>query len=321
MCSDKACIFGNPIALMSITGHAPPPLFKRGPAPLVRLLFFAALSIALLIADLRFHTLEWVRLAVATAIWPLQRAASLPLEIAGDLGAHFVRLSSLQTENAQMHRQQLDAARLLLRQQYLEDENRRLRALLEMREGQPVSGQLVEIIHAARDPFSRRVIIDKGLRHGIQAGQAVVDEQGVIGQVTRSFPLMAEVSLLTDKQQAIPVQVQRNGLRAVLFGAGGGQMEMRFTAANADVRAGDILVTSGLDGIYLPGLPVAKVDKIAHDDAGAFAHIRCVPLAGVEHNSIVMVLGSRTPLPPGLESVLAPSDVSVKGSRVKGGAQ
>lgn len=305
---------------MSVTGHAPPPFFKRGPAPLAQLLFFAALSIGLLVADLRFHTLEWVRLAVATAIWPLQRAASLPLEAAGDVGAHFVRLSSLQNENAQMHRQQLEAAKLLLRQRHLEDENRRLRALLDMREHQPVSGQLVEIIYAARDPFSRRVIIDKGLRQGIQAGQAVVDEQGVIGQVTRSFPLMAEVSLLTDKQQAIPVQVQRNGLRAVLSGAGGGHMEMRFTAANADVQVGDILVTSGLDGIYLPGLPVAKIDKIDRDSIGTFARILCVPLAGVEYNSLVLVLGSRIPLPPGLESVLAPADMPVKGPRAKGGA-
>ena len=317
MCGARACIFGNLIALMSVTGHAPPPFFKRGPAPLVRLLFFAALSIALLVADLRFHTLEWVRLAAATAIWPLQRTAALPLEIAGDFGAYFVRLSLLQKENTALHLQQLEAARLLLRQRHLEDENRRLRALLDMRERQPVSGQLVEIIYAARDPFSRRVIIDKGLRHGIQAGQAVVDEHGVIGQVTRSFPLMAEVTLLTDKQQAIPVQVQRNGLRAVLSGAGGGHMEMRFTAVNADVQAGDILVTSGLDGIYLPGLPVAKVAKIDRDNAGFFAHILCVPLAGVEYNSLVMVLGSSTPLPPGLDSVLAPADVPVKGSRTK----
>jgi rod shape-determining protein MreC len=305
---------------MSVTGHTPPPFFKRGPAPLVRLLFFAALSVVLLVADLRFHTLEWVRLAAATAVWALQRAAALPLEIAGDFGAYFVRLSSLQKENAALHLQQMEAARLLLRQRHLEDENRRLRALLDMRERQPVSGQLVEIIYAARDPFSRRVIINKGLRHGIQAGQAVVDEHGVIGQVTRSFPLMAEVTLLTDKQQAIPVQVQRNGLRAVLSGAGGGHMEMSFTAVNADVQTGDVLLTSGLDGIYLPGLPVAKVAKIDRVNGGAFAHILCVPLAGVEYNSLVMVLGSSTPLPSGLDSVLAPADMPVKSSRAKGGA-
>lgn len=304
--------------MTSVTGYAPPPFFKRGPAPLVRLVFFSALSIALLVADLRFHTLEWTRLVIATVGWPLQRAASLPLDVAGEAGAYFVRLSTLQKENAALHRQQLEAAKLLLRQRHLEEENRRLRTLLDMRDQQPVRGQLAEIIYAARDPFSRRVVIDRGLRHGIQAGQVVVDERGVIGQVARSFLLTAEVLLLTDKQQAIPVQVQRNGLRAVLAGAGGGRMEMRFTAANADVQVGDILVTSGLDGIYLPGLPVAKVAKMDRDNASAFARIVCAPLAGIEHHSLVLVLEPRSPLPPRSEDAEILSGTPDKGPRDKG---
>lgn len=294
-----------------------PPFFNRGPAPFVRLVFFAALSIALLVADLRFHTLEWTRLAIATAIWPVQRAAMLPVDVAGGFGAYFVRLSTLQKENTALHRQQLEASKLLLRQRHLENENQRLRALLDMRDRQPVGGQLAEIIYAARDPFSRRMILDKGLRRGIQAGQIVVDEHGVVGQVTRSFPLTAEVSLLTDKQQAIPVEMQRNGLRAVLAGAGGGRMEMRFTAANADVLVGDILVTSGLDGIYLPGLPVAKVDKIDRDSGGPFARILCLPLAGIESHSLVLVLEPRKPLPPRPEDAVALPGAPEKGARAK----
>ncbi len=302
---------------MSAIGHAPPPFFKRGPAPFVRLVFFVSLSILLLVADLRFHALEWIRSAVATSVWPLQRVAWLPIDAAGDFGSYFVRLSSLQKENAELRQHRLEAANLLLRQRHLEDENQRLRALLDMRARQPVSGQIAEIIYAARDPFSRRVIIDKGLRHGIQAGRAVVDEHGVIGQVTRSFPLTAEVSLLTDKQQAIPVQVRRNGLRSVLAGAGGGRMELRFLAANAEIQVGDILVTSGLDGIYLPGLPVAKVAKIDRDNVYSFARISCAPLAGIEHHGLVLVLGPRTPLPPQPEDTATPSGTPEKGSRVK----
>ena len=205
---------------MSVVGHAPPPFFKRGPAPLVRLAFFVTLSLVLLVADLRFHTLEWARLAVATAAWPLQRLTGMPIDAAGDFGAYLSRQTSLLRENEELRRRQLGTANLLLRQEHLEQENKRMRALLDMRTRQPVEGRIAEILYAARDPFSRRVVIDKGSQHGIAAGQAVVDDIGVIGQVTRVFPLTSEVLLLTDKDQAIPVAVQRNGLRAVLAGAG-----------------------------------------------------------------------------------------------------
>lgn len=282
---------------MSVVGHSPPPFFKRGPAPLAQLIFYVTLSITLLAIDLRFQTLEWIRLAVATVAWPLQRAAFLPIDAASRAGDYFSRLSAVQTENEILRSQQLASANLLLRQRHLEQENTRLRALLDMRERQSVDGRIADILYAARDPFARRVIIDKGSQHGIAPGQAVVDELGVIGQVVRVFPLTAEVSLLTDKEQLIPVLVQRTGLRAVLAGAGAGTMELRFLAANAEVVQGDILVTSGLDGVYLPGLPVAKVSKIDRDNSYAFARIACEPIAGVERHGLVLVLGSRS-LPP-----------------------
>jgi rod shape-determining protein MreC len=302
---------------MSVVGHAPPPFFKRGPAPLVRLAFFVSLSLALLIADLRFHTLEWVRLAVATAAWPLQRATGMPIDAAGDFGAYLSRQATLLRENEELRRHQLGTANLLLRQDHLERENKRLRALLEMSERQPVEGRIAEILYAARDPFSRRVIIDKGSQQGIAPGQAVVDDVGVIGQVTRVFPLTSEVLLLTDKDQAIPVAVQRNGLRAVLAGAGSGMMELRFLAANAEVQVGDVLVTSGLDGVYLPGLPVAKVVKIDRDSSHSFARITCAPLAGVERHGLALVLGDRRALPPQPDDVPVTPDQPTRGKRVK----
>jgi len=294
---------------MSSTGHEPPPFFNRGPAPLVRLLFFVAISLALLVADLRLHMLEWTRLTVATLVWPIQRAAWLPIQAAGNIGHYFIRQSDLQADNESLQRQRIKAAKLLLRQRHLEDENQRLRILLDMKMRQPVNGQIAEIIYAARDPFSRHVTIDKGLQQGIQAGQVIVDERGVMGQVIRSFPHTAEVSLLTDKQQAIPVQVQRNGLRSVLSGAGNGRLELRFLTTDTDILVGDVLVTSGLDGIYLAGLPVAKVIKIEHDNAYVFARIICDPLAGIEHHGLVLVLDSRTPLalPPTEDLVLEKS--------------
>lgn len=288
---------------MSAIGHTPPPFFNRGPGPLVRLFFFVSISLALLVVDLRFHTLEWVRLSLATAIWPLQRAAWLPIEAAEDIGHYFVRQTDLLNQNKILRQQRLEASKLLLRQRYLEEENRRLRELVDMRASLPVEGRLAEIIYAARDPFVHRVFIDKGLQQGIKAGQVVVDEQGVMGQVVRSFPLTAEVSLLTDKQQAIPVVVQRTGLRAILSGTGNGTLEVQFLASSVDVQVGDYLVTSGLDGVYLPGLPVAKVSKVQRDDAYAFARIFCEPVAGIESHSLVLVLAPRPVVPMDIGAV------------------
>lgn len=291
-------------ALMSASGHsrhighAPPPFFKRGPAPLAQLAFFVALCLLLLFADLRYRTLESLRLMLTTAMWPVQQAVMLPVAGASDAGSYFANLVKLQHENASLRERQLAQANQLLRQSYLENENLRLRALLDMAERLDVRARATDVLYAARDPFSRRIIIDRGSTHDIEAGQAVIDDLGVIGQVTRVFPLTSEVTLLTDKNQVIPVQVARNGLRAVLAGAGSGAMELRYLPANADVRPDDTLVTSGLDGIYLPGLPVAKVTSIDRDNSFSFARITCVPLAGVERHGQLLVLGSRKLAPP-----------------------
>jgi rod shape-determining protein MreC len=274
----------------------------------------------LLFIDLRFHTLDWVRLGVNTVLWPAQRAATLPAEALSDVGQYFTSLATLQAENAEYRRKQLMTANQLLRQEHLDDENKRLRALLDMRARQPAEGRVAEILYAARDPFSRRVIIDKGLQAGIENGSAVIDDIGVVGQVTRVFPLTSEVTLLTDKDQAIPVEVQRNGLRAVLGGAGAGMMELRFLAANADVQPGDVLITSGIDGIYLDGLPVAKVSRIDRDNSYAFARIYCEPLAGVERHGQVLVLGKRTDMPPAPEEATdEKGKTGSKGKKLKKG--
>jgi rod shape-determining protein MreC len=138
----------------------------------------------------------------------------------------------------------------------------------------------------------------------------------VLGQVTRVFPMQSEATLITDKNQAVPVKLVRNGLRSVLFGASGGQLELRFLAANADVQPGDLLVTSGLDGIYQPGLPVAKVVRVDRDAAYSFARILCEPVAGVERHGQVLILGAREPLPPQIEET-EPRDKPSKGRKAK----
>ena len=276
--------------------HQPPPFFKRGPAPLARLSFYAALSLALIFIDSRFQTLELLRQGVSLFTHPVQQAAHAPVELLQNAGTYFASVARLQEENTRLKRAQLDGTETLLRTRQLEAENERLRKLLDVKSRQKTNGHVAQILYAARDPFTRRVVVDKGQQDKLVAGQPVVDDAGLVGQVTRVFPFVSEITLITDKDQAVPVQIVRNGLRSVVFGLGNGQLELRFMPANADVQNGDLLVTSGLDGIFLPGLPVAKVVHIERDTSYSFARIYCVPVAGVENYGEVMVLEPREPI-------------------------
>lgn len=273
--------------------HQPPPFFKRGPAPVALLSFYVALSVALLVVDARLQTLEVLRQALSMFTHPVQHLAHLPAQFLDNAGNYFVSVARLQDENAQLKRARLENVTTLLRTQQLEAENERLRKLLGVKERQQASGQLAQILYSARDPYSRRIVVDKGQQDKVVAGQPVIDDAGIVGQVTRVFPFVAEITLITDKEQAVPVQIVRTGLRSVVFGLGNGQLELRFLPANADVQNGDLLVTSGLDGIFLPGFPVAKVVHIERDTSYSFARIFCMPLAGVENFSEVMILDPR----------------------------
>ena len=271
--------------------HTPPPFFKRGPAPLVRLLLCSLLSIALLISDARYQYLDGVRQITSFIIYPLQRLASAPGAILNRIGEFFVTQSALRTENARLAGQNLQNAATLQKYRALAAENTHLRELLATRRRTPESTVVAEVLYNSRDPFTRKVIIDKGQQHDIKTGQPVIDHIGVIGQVTRIYPWLAEITLITDKEQAVPVQNLRNGLRAVLGGTGNdGQLELKFIPLNADFQNGDQLVTSGIDGLYPPGLPVAEVSNVERNAAYLFARITCTPLAGVSSHSQVLIL-------------------------------
>ena len=289
--------------------HQPPPFFKRGPAPFARLSFYAALSLALIFVDSRFQTLELVRQGVSVFTQPLQQLAHAPINLLENTGAYFSSTTRLQDENTRLKRAQLESAEALLRQQQLEAENERLRRLLEVKGRQKTEGRVAQILYAARDPYTRRIVVDKGQQDKVAPGQPVVDDAGLVGQVTRVFPFVSEVTLITDKDQAVPVQIVRNGLRSVVFGLGHGQLELRFMPANADVQNGDLLVTSGLDGVFLPGLPVARVVHIERDTSYSFARIYCEPLAGVENYNEVMILDANEPtaLPDKLKEGTSPA--------------
>ena len=271
--------------------HTPPPFFKRGPAPLTRLLLCSVLSVALLISDARYQFLGAIRQTVAVIIYPLQRLAGAPGAMFDRIGEFFVTQSALRTENARLAEQGLQNAAALQKYQALAAENAHLRDLLAARQRFPESTISAEVLYTGRDPFTRRIVIDKGQQHAIKAGQPVIDQIGVIGQVTRVYPWLAEITLITDKEQAVPVQNLRNGLRAVLGGTGNdGQLELKFIPLNADFQNGDQLVTSGIDGVYPSGLPVAVVSNVERNAAYLFARITCRPLAGVASHAQVLVV-------------------------------
>ena len=282
---------------MSFVGHQPPPIFKRGPAPLARLFVFVAVCLALLVADLRFRYLEVMRNALSVVTYPLQMAASTPADVVRNASRYFGTLIDVQLENADLRRHQLGAGERLLRFEHLEQENAHLRELLQMSRRVETRSIAADILYNAPDPFARKVILDRGAQQGVEPGLAVVDANGVIGQITRVHPIQAEVTLLTDRNQSIPVSVVRNGVRGVLYGVGRGLLEMRHVLAEVDIQPGDRLVTSGLDGIFVPGLPVATVTRVDRDQ-DAFARIECEPLAAIERSVQVLVIGRAAYPPP-----------------------
>jgi len=279
--------------------YSPPPLFKQGAPARVKMMVFACISIALLLADSRVRTLQTVRKVAGTILYPLQMAALMPRDAIFGVGDYFSSLSALEKQVRELKRQQIASALLLQQAQQRVAENNQLRRLIDAREHLPIKSMLAEILYDARDVNSRKIILDRGSQQGLVLGLPVIDHQGVVGQVTRVFPFTSEVTLLTDKEQAIPVQLLRNGLRSVAYGRGkAGTLELRFTAPNADIQVGDIVVTSGLDGVYPAGLAVARVSQVENSAAGSFGGVICQPLGGISNNTQLLVLLSVPDMPP-----------------------
>lgn len=275
--------------------RTPPPFFKQGMSALTKLLFFSALALFLMVADTRFAVTQPLRAALATVLHPVERALLAPVQgwstvhdyFAGVAGAREREAEALQRLAAQSERAERAEQQLA--------ENARLRELLGLRAQIAVRSEAAEVLYEAADPYTRKVVIDRGATNGIVAAAPVLDAAGVLGQVTRVYPLAAEVTLLTDKDAAIPVLNTRTQARAAAYGdpstaAAGGGMELRFLSNNADVQPGDRLHTSGVDGIYPPGLPVATVLSVDRRAGSSFAKIVLTPAAAPDSVRHVLVL-------------------------------
>jgi rod shape-determining protein MreC len=295
-----------------------PQFFHRGPSPLARLGFFVVLSIMLMVLDARFRYAEPLRQVLALAAYPIQQLATAPVTAFADLAEFFASRTVLQRENAALREEQLKRAPDLLTLEALKAENAELRKALAARPRSPEEAIFAEVVYAGRDPFARTVMVDKGSQQGIQLGQPVIDSAGVLGQVTRVHPLLAEVTLIVDKDHPVPVQVVRSGVRGIVYGSGdGATLELRHMATNADVDVGDVLVTSGIDEVYPAGLPVARVAQVERDTALAFAKIVCEPSAGVNRHRQVLVLSRAEQIPPPPQAAKPSGSSAVKGKRTR----
>jgi rod shape-determining protein MreC len=295
--------------------RTPPPFFRQGVPALTKLALCAALAVFLMAADNRLQIVQPLRAALATALLPVQQALGVPVELAAGGGIYLQGLKRALQAEAQARQQLAAQSERAARTEQLAAENARLRALLELRPALPVRTISAEVMYEAADPYSRKLFIDRGERHGVVAGSPVVNEAGVLGQVTRVYPLHAVVTLLVDRDAAIPVLNARTQQRSAAFGGvavdGRPGMELRFLAGNADVQAGDALGTSGVDAVYPPGLPVARVVRVERQAESGFARILLIPAADpdqVRHVLVLEPLGvQRPPREPEPEAVPTPA--------------
>ncbi|MFA7665976.1 MAG: rod shape-determining protein MreC [Burkholderiaceae bacterium] len=271
--------------------RSPPPFFKQGPSANVRLAFFSLLAIALLIVDARFDTLSTLRQGIATVLYPAQRTLLMPRDVIGSAAGHFADIDRLQAENAEMRRIEAANARTLLQAEQLASENAQLRQLLGMRERTPVRTTVAEVMYDARNAFARTLVVDRGSQHGVRAGQPVIDAHGVVGQITRAHPLSSEITLVTDPNATVPIEIRRTGSRTLAWGGRvPGTIELRFLPVVSDIREGDELITSGLDGLFPAGLPVARVSSVSPGATSAFLHVQALPVAMVERTKLLLIL-------------------------------
>ena len=281
--------------------RTPPPFFRQGLSALTKLALFAALAVFLMAADRRLTLTGPIRAALATALLPVQRVLAVPVQLASAAGAYAQGLrQAIANEDSARAQLAAQAARAAQVEQ-LAAENNHLRALLSLRAGLELRSLPAEVIYEAADVYSRKVVIDRGATHGVAAGSPVIDAAGVLGQVSRVYPLTSVVTLLADKDAAIPVLNTRTQQRGAAFGGIDGGMELRYLAGNADVKAGDLLVTSGLDGVYPPALPVARVTRVDPRGETGFAHVLAAPVAAgdsVRHVLVLEPVGTQLPARP-----------------------
>jgi len=272
------------------------PLLGKPSTGILRMAVLVCLSVALMIADQRSDHVRQLRSGLGAVATPVHYLVALP-----GLAGEWMRFRLTEHEAAReaylmLEEQHATLRSRLLRLESLEAENEHLRSLLGAHGRNETDVLLASIMDVELEPFSQKMLINRGLVDGVYVGQSVIDAHGLIGQVTQVLPFSSAVTLVTDPVQAVPVLVQRSGLRAIVFGAGRrDRISLPYLARNADIREGDVLVTSGIGGRLPAGYPVARVEEIVRDPNEAFLTVRARPIARLEHAAEVLLLWQDSP--------------------------
>ena len=282
---------------MNTSGFAP----QRGPAPGFRFTLFAIIAIALMFLDQRSHWLERARYGLAAAAYPLHLAINSPSEAVRWLQDAMQSRNDLQLENAELRSHQRELRIRQLRLTQLERENAELRGLRQAVPPLIAKWLSGEVIQTESTSQRQRLLINRGTANGVFKAQAVLAAEGLVGQTLRVGPWSAEIILITDPEHAVPVQVQRNGLRTIAVGVGdSATLSLPYLPIQSDVREGDVLATSGLGGVFPAGYPVARVAEVKRDGASVLAQVKAVPFAALGREREVMFIwfNARSPAAP-----------------------
>jgi rod shape-determining protein MreC len=272
------------------TDSTKPVFMKRGWMPVWRFGIALTLSFILMSIDARFNYLNFIRQGFSVLTFPIQHAAAVPENQWWHFGQWLSLQSALIGQSQDLKKEQLQAVSLRTELQGLHAENEELRALLGLHPQHPTPTTTATFLYHSHIPTEQKIIIDQGEKEGIQAGQAVADSKGILGQITRVFPLVSEVTLLTNLDFPIPVKVARTGQFGVLYGRGlGHPLELRFTTQDTDLKVDDVLMTSGIDGTYPENLPVASVRLIERKTDTMFMKVECAPLAEMNQHKHMLI--------------------------------
>lgn len=274
-------------------GTAIKTIFVQGPVPGLRLLLVVLLSAVLIVADARFDRLTSVRSAIGTGLAPVHWFGNAPYVLQNWVAGLFTTRDDLLAENEDLNARLLILERRALKYAALASENNELRRLMNSSEVLDDRVIVGEIVGVSPDPFSHEVVINKGSRDGVTVGQAILDAHGLMGQVQQTSSFTSRVLLVSDSSHAVPVEVVRNGLRAILLGNGDiNALELVHVPDTADIREGDLLVSSGLGGRFPKGYPVAEVDRITKESGEPFVNIEATPKAQLNKSRLVLVVFS-----------------------------
>jgi len=301
--------------------HSAPPLFKQGIPALAKLIACLLISMALMIVDFQIKSLDFIRNQVNFVLRPLERLVLLPVDLIVNSSDYFTTRSALEHENAAIKLRQTELSLLANQAALLSVENQNLRNLLELQKKTSFKTIPVEILFNPPNPISQRIVINRGQNQGLRLGSPIANDAGILGQVVRLFDNSAEVSLLEDRDFAVPVLVARNGLRAAVVGTGRGKhLELRYLPVASDLEVGDILLTSGVDGVYPPGFAVAVISKIERNAEQNASNVFCNPIAEVNRHlqALAIIYDPQLDAKPAATSANPPSSTGRRQTRPKG---